>query len=130
MTTDLPAWITVGAKVAVKSLPAGYSRAQFSFPLVERLTPTQIVLSNGVRARRSDLRLTGGTCGELLPFYDAQVTAARARIRVGKLGKELAATFGQFPLDGDVRSALALLDQTTARIAAVRGQIARLAEET
>ena len=55
MSDELPVWIAEGAQVAEYDT-GGFDRGSVTFATVAKLTATQVVLDNGNRYRRRDLR--------------------------------------------------------------------------
>lgn len=78
-----PAWVVPGAQVA--TIGRGYDRNPW-LSTIERLTKTQIVLSNGRRYHRKNRRPVGDYYGpELMSVDDPQVLDALARQELSAL---------------------------------------------
>ena len=123
---DLPTWISVGEKVAEYSNYAS-RHGNVRVTTVERLTTTQVVLSNQNRYRRSDLRQVGNLHDrrELAPLDDPGVRRALAHATLrGLLTKVGALVNG---VGDDIDDVLATLAEIQAATIAARTRVSRLA---
>lgn len=121
--TNLPAWITVGAKVAVYDRGATGRVSSFQIRTVSRLLPTQIVLDNGSRFRRGDLYAVGESRAKLLPLTDPDVVNARIQIRITNLRVNLSKLLGARV--NDYAAAVALLGEANKMIAETLAGLSR-----
>lgn len=119
--SDLPDWIAVGAKVAVRDR-SGWQNT-ITIRTVERLTPTQVVVDGGIRFRRDNLSSVGDRRAELLPPTDRAVVDALAKRRVDALRYKLDQLLGGFA--GSAAQALTLVDEAAALITRTRAGLER-----
>jgi hypothetical protein len=124
MSTDVREWIREGAKVAL--CKAGWSAPIIRFATIAKLTATQIVLDNGDRYRRDDLRKVGGdgyNDPSLVSVDDPRVKDGVARRRRRNAIHAVKVAAGGLSADHDAEAALAALDAIEDAIAKARTEL-------
>lgn len=89
MTTDLPDWVTESATVVVQQDSRFSARREYRTGRVAKLTPTQIVLSDGSRYRRDTLCRVGGS--RFRPLLNPADPEVAAELREMQTDEQLAA---------------------------------------
>lgn len=120
---DLPDWITVNGKVAVRIYGYTGRAIRFDIRTVQRLTATQIVLSDGRRFRRSNLNAVGSQDADLLSPSDPRVLDGLAKEQVERLHLKLNGLLKDF--DGDAEAAIALHERLAEVITTSRARLLR-----
>lgn len=128
----VPDWVHPGAQVAMYGHGTGFGDP-VSLTTVERLTATQIVLANGRRYRRDNLRRQLGTAGyrsaHLMPATAPEVRRALARAAVDRLRDAVDDLLKRIPRNAEhpdellaaLGKAAELVEATRARVVKLKG---------